>query len=85
MIGKLGNNNVSKFVIVKCYKLWESVCNTIHHLLEYMGSVFKDLVFGIGHELTTKTSSLRALPIYSSKWYFVLQTDSYNKLGNITY
>jgi hypothetical protein len=24
--------------------LQESVCNTIHHLLEHMGSAFKDLV-----------------------------------------
>ena len=25
-------------------KLWKSVCNTIHHYLEHMGSAFRDLV-----------------------------------------
>ena len=29
-----------KFVTVMFYKLYE--CNTIHHLLEYMGNSFKD-------------------------------------------
>ena len=48
------------------YKLYESVCNTIHHLLECMESAFKDLD-QVGHGLTMKTGSLKALPIYSSK------------------
>ena len=35
-----------------------------------------------GHGLTMGTKSLKALPICSSKWCFMLQTDSYN-LWNI--
>ena len=35
------------------------------------------------HGLRMKTRSLKAFPIYSSKWCIVLQTDSY-KLQNIT-
>ena len=49
-------------------KLLESLCNTIHHLLEYMGS---------GHGSSMKKNSLKALPIYSSKRCIVLHTKSY--------
>ena len=31
-----------KFVTVMFYKLQESDCNTIYHLLEYKGSAFKE-------------------------------------------
>ena len=48
-----------KFVTVMFYKLYESVCNRIHHLLEYMGSTLKG-----GHGLTMGTKSLKVLPIY---------------------
>ena len=34
----------------------------------------------VGHGLTMGTRSLKALPVYSSKWCIVLQTDSYNSL-----
>ena len=32
-------------IINKIFHSLESVCNRIHHLLEYMGSTFKDIVF----------------------------------------
>ena len=38
------NNYLGNFVTAMFYKLYESVCNTIHHLLEYTGSAFRDLV-----------------------------------------
>ena len=33
---------LGNFVTVMFYKLKESVCNTVHHFLEYMGSAFKE-------------------------------------------
>ena len=42
-----------------------------------MRSAFKDLAL-IGHGLTMRTRSLKALPVCSSKWCIVLQTNSYN-------
>ena len=61
------------------------VSNTIHHLLEHMGSAFRDLVPIVGHWLTMGTRSLKALPICSSKWCIELQTDSCNKNMNILF
>ena len=50
-----------------------------------MRIAFRDIVpivnpwpTAVGHGLTMGTMSLKAIPIYSSKWCIVLQTDFYN-------
>ena len=56
-----------KFVTAMFYKLQESVCNTIHYLLEYMGSAFKDVVLIVNpvcHGVIIRTKFLKVLHIY---------------------
>ena len=50
---------------ITCLNIWEVLSGTLSPLW-------------VGHGLTMGTRSLKALPIYSSMWCTVLQTDSYN-------
>ena len=48
-----------------------------------MGNTLKAFSLIVGHGLTMRKNALKALPIYSSKWYIVLQTNSYNAKTNL--
>jgi hypothetical protein len=54
------------------YKLKESVCNTIHHLLEYTGSAFRDLVPIVNPWPTDEIDNSATLFKSVNKWNKVL-------------
>ena len=52
---------------------------------QQIGSCKKFKLKSVGHGLTMSKNALKSLPIYSSKWCIVLQTNSYNLLLKCLY